>query len=169
MDLDDEKVVYVDLLQSQDPTPYLTLDIKDIKQQVYDPILTEIFNATSKLYNSTSANYVFLCGTLSRLPYMAQEFEKITNNLDIVFYDDMSATYGAVYQALSEKLANPRTAPICIQEASRVLEDKKCHDLSNYGYTHIIGIGKNAYHIAVETVLTIICNRLWYKLFKVVL
>lgn len=115
--------------------------MQDLKNKVYDPIINEICKIVSDQYKSKSIGYIFLCGTLSTLLYMKQRFDTITNNTIVVSNDDLSSAHGAVYHGLNEKLGIPRTAPICVDEPSRIIEDNLQNSKNDNDYTHIIGIG----------------------------
>lgn len=144
MDLTAVKKVYISLSavhSGTGPAPYLTLKMQELKEKVYDPIINEICKVVSDQYRSQSIGNVFLCGTLSTLLYMKQRLDTITNNVIVVSNDDLSSAHGAVYHGLNEKLGIPRTAPICVDEPSRLIEDNLQNNKNDDDYTHIIGIG----------------------------
>ncbi|GAN07365.1 conserved hypothetical protein [Mucor ambiguus] len=126
---------------SKKPASYLSLDMKDLKCKVYDPIVDGICNQVAEEKEAHATNYVFLCGTLATLDYMKQRLDAIANNVIVVSNDDLSAAHGAVYYGLNEKLGVPRSAPICIEsEASCSAEDDTVQNSQEDDYTHIIGI-----------------------------
>ncbi|CAO3617330.1 unnamed protein product [Mucor fragilis] len=138
----DKKVnIFLSPVISNKPAPYLSLEMKDLKRKVYDPIIDGICKHVAEEQNTHAAKYVFLCGTLSTLDYLKQRLDATTNNVIAVSNDDLSAAHGAVYYGLTEKLGVPRNAPICIEsETSRLAEDTIMHSGQEDGYTHIIGI-----------------------------